>query len=173
MISLTDLTTPLNPLVIALLRSRLHGIGSRQMMVVSWTGRKSGRRFSIPVAYQRKGADGREIVVLISKVNKKRWWKNFREPWPAELLLRGRVREATGHWVEPGSDEYFDKILMTFERMPWLGGQMGITYRKGEALSEEQQRVLCRECGVVRFATRQQGFFSGASILSQRSTIST
>ena len=142
MISLNDLTTPLNPLIIALLRSRLHGIGSRQMMVLSWKGRKSGRRFSIPVAYQREGADGRSIVVLISKVDKKRWWKNFRDPWPAELLLRGRVREATG----------FDKILMTFERLPWLGGQMGITYRKGEALSQEQRRVLCRECGVVRFA---------------------
>jgi hypothetical protein len=149
MISLNDLASPLNPLVVALLRSPLHGVASKGLMVLSWTGRRSGRRFSIPVGYQR---DGDSVIVLISKPAEKRWWKNFREPWAAELLIRGQVRGATGAVVEPGSEEFFERVETTLRRLPWMGGQLGIEYRRGEPLSDGEREVLTEQCGVVRFA---------------------
>jgi hypothetical protein len=148
MISINDLVSPMNPLVVALLRSRLHVLASKGLMVLSWTGRKSGREFSIPVGYQREGDS---VVVLISKRGEKSWWKNFREPWPAELLIRGRVRSASGVRVEPGSEEFFRWVELTLSQLPWMGGQFGIRYRKGEALGEEQRRTLRESVGVVRF----------------------
>jgi hypothetical protein len=148
MISLNGLASTLDPLVAALLRSPLHGIASKGLMVLCWTGRESGRRFDLPVGYQR---DGSSMIVLISKPNEKRWWRNFREPWPAELRIRGRVREATGVVVEPGSDEFFERIETTLRQLPWVGRQLGIEVRKGEALNAAQREVLGDPCGVVRF----------------------
>ena len=66
MLSLNDLASPLNPLVVALLRSRFHALASKGLMLVAWTGRKSGRKYVIPVGYQRSR---NSVVVMISKVS--------------------------------------------------------------------------------------------------------
>jgi len=82
------IATRLNPVVVWILRSPLHRLLSRGLMLLSYTGRRSGRRHAIPVGYQRSGA---VITVLASRARRKRWWRNFREPAPVELLVRGRV----------------------------------------------------------------------------------
>ena len=148
MISINDLISPLNPIVVALLRSPLHVIASKGLMLLSWSGRRSARRFSIPVGYQR---DGNAVIVLISKPGEKTWWKNFRQPWAAELLIRGRVRPATGKCVDPRSPEFFERVETTLQQLPWMGRQLGIQYRRGEPLDEEQRAILMQKCGVVRF----------------------
>src|SRR5579884_1140426 len=44
-----------NPVVAALLRSPLHGLLSRQVFLLTVTGRRSGRRFTLPLGYVRDG----------------------------------------------------------------------------------------------------------------------
>jgi hypothetical protein len=149
MISLNDLFSPMNPLILFLLRSPLHAIASKGLMIVSWSGRKSGALFSIPVGYQR---DGDAIIVLISKPDQKSWWKNFRTPWPAELLIKGRIRTAMGEWQEPGSAEFFGPLEVTLRRLPWMGGQLGgIRYDRKIGLTDDQRNILCKKAGVIRF----------------------
>ena len=72
MILLNDLVSPMNRLVVSLLRSRLHGVASKGLMVVSWSGRGSGRHYSIPVGDQW---DGDVVMVLLSKPAETTWWK--------------------------------------------------------------------------------------------------
>ena len=149
MILLNDLVSPMNRLVVSLLRSRLHGVASQGLMVVSWSGRSSGRRFSIPVGYQR---DGDVVMVLLSKPAEKNWWKNFRSPWPAELLIQGRSRTAMGHWIDPGSAEFLAPIEATLQRLPWMGSQFGgFKFDPRIGLSDEQKRLVCEKAGVIRF----------------------
>jgi hypothetical protein len=148
MISINDLISPINPLVAALLRSPLHFIASKGLMLLSWNGRRSGRSFSIPVGYQR---DGNAVIVLISKPGEKTWWKNFREPWAAELLIRRCLRQATGTCVAPGSPEFFERVETTLTQLPWMGKQLGIDYQRGQDLDDEQRTILMQKCGVVRF----------------------
>ena len=148
MISLDDLASPINPLVTALLRSPLHVVASKGLLLLSWSGRRSGRTFRIPVGYQR---DGQAVIVMISKPSEKTWWKNFRSAWPAELTIRGRVLDAMGEWLEPGSPEFFERVETTLRRLPWMGRQFGIHYRRGQTLGDEQRAGLMRKCGVVRF----------------------
>lgn len=65
----------------------------RGITVVSYTGRRSGRTFSTPVGYQRKG-DVVEISVMMPDA--KTWWRNFNgEGGPLTLELDGAER--TGH----------------------------------------------------------------------------
>jgi hypothetical protein len=77
---------------------RLPGLGSvlsRSMTVLSYTGRKSGKRFELPVSYRR---DGETVVVGVAMPDKKGWWRNFSgDGAPISLTLDGETR--TGHAI--------------------------------------------------------------------------
>ena len=42
---------------VGLLRSPLHGLVSGRIVLLAFTGRRSGRRFTVPVSYLRYGGD--------------------------------------------------------------------------------------------------------------------
>jgi len=56
---------------------------SKRVMVLSFTGRKSGKRYSTPVSYNWEG--DHVIVVTFSP-----WWKNFKEPAPVQMRIQGK-----------------------------------------------------------------------------------
>ena len=149
MISVNSLVSPFNPLVMAILRSRFHGLASKALLVVSWSGRKTGRRFSIPTGYRRDAGD---VIVLLSKPGEKSWWKNFRSPWPADLLLEGRERTAMGELVPAGSDEFFRLVEATIRTTPFMAKQFGLAgYDPAQGLSREDRDRLCEGAAAIRF----------------------
>ena len=75
-----------NPLVIALLRSPLHGLLSRGVALVTVVGRRSGRPHTLPVQFAAR-ADG---VYLLSWPDR-RWWRNLEGGGPVTLRIRGRT----------------------------------------------------------------------------------
>jgi hypothetical protein len=85
-----------NRVVRGLLRTPLlnRAVGSR-LVTVYVVGRKSGRRYTVPVAYTRQGAD-----LLIGTPFG--WGRNLRSGEPVEILLKGRRRAAD---VEAFTDE--------------------------------------------------------------------
>jgi hypothetical protein len=82
--------------VVAVLRSPLRRLLDRRLVTLSYTGRRSGTRFSIPVAY---ACDHDDLVVFVGGHEHKRWWRNFGDPRPVRVLLRGRQYEGTGQVV--------------------------------------------------------------------------
>lgn len=56
----------------ALLRSPLHGIASKNLCIIRYAGRRSGRAFETPLSYVREG----DTVHLLSS-HRTRWWTNF------------------------------------------------------------------------------------------------
>jgi hypothetical protein len=78
----------LNPLMHALLRSPLHGLLSGMLMLLSYTGRKSGRTYTIPIGYFVWNTD--ELMAFTSA----RWWTNLRDGAPATLLLKRQRLQA-------------------------------------------------------------------------------
>jgi len=69
--------------------------------VASYTGRRSGRAFSIPVGYQRKGD---VINIRVMMADDKTWWRNFNgEGGPLTLELDGA--EQTGHATSHRDDK--------------------------------------------------------------------
>jgi hypothetical protein len=63
--------------------------------MLSYTGRRSGRKFSIPVAYRRTGD---EITINANLPETKSWWRNFVGAG-ARLTLQLDGHERTGHAV--------------------------------------------------------------------------
>jgi hypothetical protein len=78
----------INPAMKAVLRSPLHGRLSDNLAIVSYRGRRSGRRRSLPVAYAA-AADG-GFVIAAGDASVKLWWRNFRQERALELRVQGR-----------------------------------------------------------------------------------
>ena len=76
-----------NPLVRWALSSRAHRPFSGALLVLSYTGRRSGRAHSLPLQYARSG-DG--LVVMAGTASQKTWWRNFRTPTPVTVTLAGK-----------------------------------------------------------------------------------
>ncbi|ORJ64246.1 nitroreductase/quinone reductase family protein [Mycobacterium simiae] len=85
-----------NAPVAALAKSRrFGGLMNRNIVIVGYTGRRSGRSFSIPVAYRRTGD---EITITANLPESKTWWRNFLgDGGPVTLELDGAQR--VGHAV--------------------------------------------------------------------------
>jgi len=80
---------------------RWGGLVSQRLTVVTYTGRRSGRTFSIPVAYRRSG----DIVTIgVQFPDAKAWWRNFvGEGGPVSLHLDGADRP--GHAIARRDDK--------------------------------------------------------------------
>jgi len=72
-----------------ILRSPLHGLMSRRYAIIEFTGRKSGRRYTAPVAYL---LDGDRILLSTDSG----WRRNLVGGAPVQLLLRGRKVAGSG-----------------------------------------------------------------------------
>lgn len=84
-----------NPIMIWLLKSPLHGMISKGVMLVSVTGCKSGRTISIPTNYLR---DGNTLWVISWR--ERTWWRNLRGSAEARVLLAGKSVEGRGQIIE-------------------------------------------------------------------------
>jgi hypothetical protein len=82
-----------NPAMKAILRSPLHRLISNDLMVLIYEGRKSGKRFMIPVGYLQQG----NSLYLFSHSP---WWKNFRGGAPVGVRLRGELRRGVATVIE-------------------------------------------------------------------------
>lgn len=91
-----------NPAIDFVLRSPLHGLMSGALMLITFRGRRSGRRFTTPVGYQQ---DGATLHALIHRP----WWKNMRGGASVMVRLRGQDRVGQAVAIEDP-----DQIL------PWL-----------------------------------------------------
>jgi hypothetical protein len=84
-----------NPMMTLLLKSPLHGVISRGVMLVTVTGRESGKSISTPTNYLRAG----DTLWVISW-RTRRWWKNLRGGANVRVLLAGRSVEGRGQVIE-------------------------------------------------------------------------
>lgn len=79
--------TVVNPLLRTVLQSRLHTRASKSLVLLAYTGRRTGQRRVLPVAYAER-ADG-TLVILAGDAPLKRWWRNLRGGADVEVTLRG------------------------------------------------------------------------------------
>src|SRR5262245_59467687 len=94
----------LNPVIVAILRSPLPGLLSRNLLVLTYEGRTTGLRRTLPLSYVALGAH----VYLCTRTAF--WWRNLRSAKPVELRLRGRRTIATPTVLDPASREALDGL---------------------------------------------------------------
>ncbi len=93
------------------LRSPLHGILSDGMMLLTVTGRKTGKTYTTPVGYYEEGG---YLWVITSR--DRTWWRNLQGGADVKLLLKGKPvngiadTELDGKAVESRMFEYIQHV---------------------------------------------------------------
>jgi hypothetical protein len=82
----------INPMMKLLLRTPLMGAARNQLMVVSFTGRKSGRHYSIPLSAHL-------IDNILYALTGASWKQNFRDGAPAQVLYNGKTTTMRGELI--------------------------------------------------------------------------
>ena len=98
----------LNPVVKTILQSPVHGLMSSNTLIIQYTGRKSGKPYSLPVSYARGGD---QLSCFTARTNA--WWKNLKDKRPVTLVLQGKRVNATAE-IEAQNDEAIADALAPF-----------------------------------------------------------
>ena len=89
------------------LRSPVHGMVSKFTLLITFTGRKSGKIYTTPVSYSQF----EDQITIFTHAN---WWKNLCGGAPVTLCIQGQ--ESQG-WAEPVAD---DKDAIAFRLVAHL-----------------------------------------------------
>jgi len=146
---------PLNPFLIRLLHSPLHFVMSAGLMTITYTGRRSGRRITIPVGFQDHS---RHVDILVSKAQGKKWWRNFESLGDVELRIRGKRVSGNAQLVPSDTAAFAEAFTGALDRLPLLARQFKIDdFDRSDGLSRAQIAVLAEHARVVRVDIAREG----------------
>jgi hypothetical protein len=148
-LTIVQLSTRLNPVFTAILRSPFHWLVSPALMLITVTGRKTGRRFTIPVAYHQMPD---ALVVLVGEAPQKQWWRNYRTPGPIGVYLRRQHLNGTAEVIPPEAAEFRDRFEATLRRARFIARVFGIDWNPDQGLTSEQLTHLGHQAAMVRIS---------------------
>jgi hypothetical protein len=119
----TRVLRAINPFVSAILRSPVHRLLSGRVLLLTVTGRASGRTYAFPVGYVREA----DTLTILS--GRHAWWKNLRGGAPVAVLLAGRRRRGRAEVIEDRA-----AVLAEVDRLVATYGRKGAGQRIGVAL---------------------------------------
>jgi hypothetical protein len=133
--------TAINPFVRLLLRSPLHRLLDESVVLLHVTGRKTGRRYNIPVGYV--DMEGKLTIVTVA-----RWRVNLRGGADVEVTLRGRLRPMHALLEEDPASVAVSYQAM-IDRIGWKKAQrqLGISLPGGRAPTVLELKDAAREYG--------------------------
>ena len=117
------------------LRSPFHGMLSAGMMLITVTGRKTGRKYTTPVGYY---CEGDYLWVITSR--ERTWWKNLQGGAQVDLLLK---RQAVIAYAEPVLDEKAVEARMVeyLHHVPMAAKQLRVRMENGKPNAEDIART--------------------------------
>jgi F420H(2)-dependent quinone reductase len=81
-----------------------------QMTVITYTGRRSGRKITTPVAYKKHGD---EVTIGVQFPDQKQWWRNFADgESPISVRLRGVERNGKATAVRDSRGKVMVNIVL-------------------------------------------------------------
>jgi deazaflavin-dependent oxidoreductase (nitroreductase family) len=124
-----------NGFITWLLRSPFHGLLSKGMMLITVTGRKTGKQYTTPVGFfQNHGF----YWILTSR--NRTWWKNLQGGAEVSLWLR---RKSVNAFAEPQLQSTTVETLLGeyVSHIPQAAKSMGIRVENGVANREDIARL--------------------------------
>jgi deazaflavin-dependent oxidoreductase (nitroreductase family) len=125
------------------LRSPAHGMVSKMMLLITFTGRKSGKTYTTPVDYSQDG----DQVTIFTHAN---WWKNLRGGAPVTLRLQGRDVPGLAEPVAEDKQAVAAGLMAHLRKVPSDAKYYGVTFddqnnpRAEEVEKAAQNAVMIR-----------------------------
>ena len=134
-----------NPIMKALLRSPLHRLVSKHLMVLAFEGRKTSKIYSVVVG--RHEVDG--ILVVPTGTTGRRWRLNFRGGTPVVVTIGGRRLHGRGELVEdPEEVARFQRLLL--DRLGLKNARrLGLRVNANRWPTEEELKAILAGRGVI------------------------
>ena len=108
-----------NPIMMWLLRSPLHSLLSGSTMIITYTGRKSGKTFSTPVNYVRDG----DALWAVS-YRHRTWWRSLND---SPVTLRVQGKDVTGVAKAITDErEVADSLMAYLRKAPQIAQYLGV-----------------------------------------------
>jgi deazaflavin-dependent oxidoreductase (nitroreductase family) len=103
------------------LRSPVHGAVSKSVLLITFTGRKSGKTYTTPVSYSQH--DGQVYVFTHAA-----WWKNLRGGAPVTVRIRGRELQGLAEPVTGDEEAIAAGLTAHLRRVPSDARYYGVTF---------------------------------------------
>ncbi|MBK9927423.1 MAG: nitroreductase family deazaflavin-dependent oxidoreductase [Anaerolineales bacterium] len=117
------------------LRSPLHGMLSDGIMLLTVTGRKTGKKYTTPVGYYHEGG---YLWVITSRDRK--WWRNLQGGAEVSLLLKRKPVTAFAE-LELDAKAVETRMYEYLRHVPQSAKPMGIRMEKGNANADDVIRT--------------------------------
>jgi deazaflavin-dependent oxidoreductase (nitroreductase family) len=125
-----------------LLRSPLHPLMSGRFLLLTYRGRRTGRSYTVPAAYRRRG---NELILTTDSS----WWHNFTEPSPVTVRVAGRPRTGTAQAIRD-PQQVADALKHLIRGQPSYARFAGIQRSKDGGLDAEELERATRERVLIR-----------------------
>lgn len=139
-----------NPIMKLLIASPLHFFVSKQIMLITYTGRKSGKTFTTPVNYINNG-DRYYTTSLRSRT----WWRNLRNGSPVQLLVERKKITAIPSVIEH-HEQVVSKLQTYFQLTPKIARYYKITLDENDIPLGEDLNRVAETTVLVEFNTDEQ-----------------
>ena len=117
------------------LRSPVHGMVSKTILLITFTGRKSGKTYTTPVDYSQDG----DQVTIFTHAN---WWINLRNGAPVTLRMRGRELQGLAEAVAEDKQAVAAGLTEHLRMVPSDARYYGVTFDDhGNPRAEEVERA--------------------------------
>jgi hypothetical protein len=140
----------MNPIMKGVLRSPLHPLLSGTLMLVTYKGRKTGKRYTIPIGYFAWGEG--ELMSFSSA----RWWTNLRGGTPVTLLLKGHRVEAVPTVIEE-REAVIDTLEEFIKRLgPRAARRLPIGLPRDRKPTQDDLRTAPQGIALIHFKIAQR-----------------
>ena len=127
-----------------LLRSPLHFFVSSHILLITFTGRRTGRSFTTPVRYLR---DGNSVHLFSSPQGK--WWKNLRGGAQVSVTIRGKMLECQAIVLETEVDTKLRIFRAYLERFPGDAAYHDLKPSRRRPHPEETLRTVLDDVAII------------------------
>jgi deazaflavin-dependent oxidoreductase (nitroreductase family) len=134
----------INPVMRFLLRSPVHGLLSNSLMLITFTGRKSGKQFTTPVRYIQ--TDNR---VRCFTAAENQWWRNLRSGGRVSLLIKRQSGEYQAQAIFDNPAEIKEQLMSYLALFPQDAAYHDIRINKDKSLNEQDLEQAARNAIVV------------------------
>lgn len=119
-----------------ILRSPLHGMVSKTILLITFTGRKSGKTYTTPVSYSQFDDE----VYIFTHAN---WWKNLYGGAPVSLHIRGREFQGVGETIAGDKQAVAAGLTAHLRKVPGDARYYGVTFdEQGNPRAEEVEKAV-------------------------------
>jgi deazaflavin-dependent oxidoreductase (nitroreductase family) len=125
------------------LRSPLHGAVSKTILLLTFTGRKSGTTYTTPVSYSEQ--DGQ-----ISIFTHAAWWKNLSNGRPVTIHIRGQERQGLVELVVDDKHTISAGLMAHLRQVPFDARFYGVTLDGQRSPNAEEVEKAAQTVVMIR-----------------------